>query len=496
VSQPQTQTQPQPRSMRRSLAVLAFPALIFSLSQTAVIPALGEMARDLHTTPSAVAWTLSGNLVASAVLTPVLGRLGDMLGRRRILVLSLSLFALGSVVSAAGPTIAVVVLGRIIQGGGGGIFPLCFGLARDQFPPEKVPSSIGLISALTGIGGGVGLIVGGVFTDQLSFRWIFGTNAVLAALGALAAHRLLPTVHTRESGRVDVRGAIVLGIGLSCPLIAISKANDWGWSSPKTLCMIAFGLIVLALWVGLEQHTPSPLVHIPTLARPQVLVSNLSTMLVGFAMFGSFVLTPQLLQSPKSTGYGFGLTATQSGLLMVPGAIVGLVFGPLSGVIGKRLGAKVPMALGCVISAIGLGLTSVMHGSIWQFLLFVGISNCGTGMAFAAMPNLIVEAVPLEMTGQATGVNALVRSVGSSVGSQLIAALLASGIVAGAVYPIGSAYTKAFAIAGGVALAAAIAGALIPRRGSAAQSTPLDVLSELGAAASELGTPALSNERF
>lgn len=453
----------------RSLIVLALPALMFSLSQTAVIPAIGDMARDLETTPDAVAWTLTGNLVASAVLTPVLGRLGDMMGRRRMLVLSLALFALGSAVSALGPNIWIVVLGRLIQGGGGGIFPLSFGIARDTFGPKRLPGAIGLISALTSIGGGVGLISGGVLTDNLSFRWIFGVNCVLAAGMAVMAHRLLPPPPERTAGKVDVVGAVVLGIGLSCALVAISRSSAWGWSDPRTPALLAAGLAILAGWFVLERRTPEPLVHIPTLLQPTIAMSNLATLLVGFAMFGSFILMPQLLQAPTDTGYGFGYSATQAGLVMVPGSLLSLGAGPLSGYLAARLGAKVPMAAGSAMASVGLVLVGLHHGSLIEVMGFSLITSFGLGIVFAAMPNLIVEAVPSEMTGQATGVNALVRTIGSSVGGQVSAALLAAGTVAGGLYSSDSAFTQAFVTSGVLAVAAGIVGALIPRRAAAAK---------------------------
>lgn len=453
-----------PPPFARSLIVLALPALMFSLSQTAVIPAIGDMARDLRTTPDAVAWTLTGNLVASAVLTPVLGRLGDMMGRRRMLVVSLCLFAVGSAVSALGPNIWIVVLGRLIQGGGGGIFPLSFGIARDTFGPARLPGAIGMISALTSIGGGVGLISGGALTDNLSFRWIFGVNCVLAVGMAVMAHRLLPPPPPRAPGRVDVPGAIVLGVGLSCALVAISRSSAWGWSDPRTPGLLVVGLLILVGWVQFERGLDDPLVHIPTLMKPTVAMSNLSTLLVGFAMFGSFILMPQLLQAPRGTGYGFGYSATQAGLVMAPGSLLSLGAGPLSGYLAVRLGAKVPMAAGSLMASVGLALVGLRHGSLAEVMSFSLISSFGLGLVFAAMPNLIVEAVPSEMTGQATGVNALVRTVGASVGGQVSAALLSAGTIAGGLYASNLAFTQAFVTSAVLAVCAGIVGALIPRR--------------------------------
>ena len=453
---------PRPHPLR-SLLILSLAALAFALAQTMLIPALTELAKSLNTDASGVAWTVTAYLLSAAVCTPVFGRLGDMFGKRRLLVVALGLFGAGSVVSALGTSIEVVVAGRVLQGAGGGIFPLCFGIIRDEFPRERVASSIGLISATFGIGGGAGLILGGLITDNVSYHWIFWLGAITAAIAAVAIEIFVPESPVRTPGRVDVRGAIVLGIGLSAPLLAIAQANDWGWGDTRTLGLFAVGVIVLTFWVWLQRRTPEPLVDIEMLRGPTVAMTNIATLLVGFGMFGSFILIPQLAEAPESTGYGFGLDATGAGLLMVPGALVMLVAGPLSGVLGTRFGSRLPLALGALITAFGLTMMALAHGSQGAMVLWNLVMSIGIGLAFAAMPNLIVEAVSAEETGQATGVNTLVRSVGASLGSQVSAAVLAGSVVAGGL-PTDAGYTNAFLVGAGVALAAAITAFLIPSR--------------------------------
>ena len=239
----------------RSLLILSFSALAFSLAQTMLIPALGELTDQLGTDASGIAWVLTGYLLAAAVATPVAGRLGDMFGKRRLLVISLLLFGLGSTVAALGDSLELVVAGRVLQGFGGGIFPLCFGIIRDEFPRERVAGSIGLISAIFGIGGGAGLIAGGLIADHLSYHWIFWLGTITAALAALATQLWVPESPERTPGRIDLRGAALLAVGLVLPLIAISRANDWGWGAPQTLGLIAAGLAVLAIWVVVERRT-------------------------------------------------------------------------------------------------------------------------------------------------------------------------------------------------------------------------------------------------
>jgi MFS family permease len=259
---------------------------------------------------------------------------------------------------------------------------------------------------------------------------------------------------------------VLLAVGITAPLIALTETTSWGWGSARTLGLIAGGLVVLVLFGLFERRVKAPLVNMSVFARPTVLVTNIATLLVGFAMFGAFVLVPQLAETPKISGYGFGLGATAAGLLLLPACLAMLAFGPLSGRLGLRFGARVPLIAGGLISAAGLALEAASHASEGAVIGYSIVVFAGVGLAFAAMPNLIVGAVPRSETGEATGVNTLIRSLGSSVGSQIAATLLAVGVTAAHPLPPGSAYTKAFVIGAAVAAAAGIAAFFIPRAGA------------------------------
>jgi EmrB/QacA subfamily drug resistance transporter len=475
----------------RSLLILSIAALAFALAQTTLIPALGELKTALNTDASGVAWTLTGYLLAAAVFTPLFGRLGDMFGKRRLLVVSLGFFAAGSVVAALGDTLGTVVGGRVLQGVGGGIFPLCFGIIRDEFPRDRVGQSIGLISATLGIGGGLGLVIGGLLVDHASYHDIFWLSAVMSAAAAVAVALFIPESPVRQPGKVDLRGAAVLGVGLILPMVGIARANDWGWGSTRTLGLVLAGVVILSGWVVLQRRTPEPMADIETLRRPPVLVTNVATVLVGFGMFGTYILIPQLAEAPESTGYGFGLSATAAGILMLPSALAMLFVGPVSGILGARMGNKVPLTVGALATALGLLLMGLMHSSEWEILVFNTIASIGIGLAYAAMPNLIIDAVPPQRTGEATGFNAVVRSVGSSLGAQVTAAILAGSVLGATQLPGDDGYTAAFLISGAGALVAALAAVLIPSDGGHGH---LSVAAEIGAAG-PLPDPAFATER-
>lgn len=477
-----------PKPMR-SLLILGVAALSFALAQTTLVPALAELIEEFETDAAGIAWVLTGYLISAAIFTPIFGRLGDMFGKRRLLVIALLIFAGGSVVSAVGGSVTSIVAGRVLQGAGGGIFPLCFGIIRDEFPPDRVSPSIGLISATAGIGGGLGLITGGLILDYASYQWIFWLGAATAVIAAAAALLWVPESPRRSPGRVDVRGALVLAVGLAIPMYAISEANQWGWGSLRLIGLVLAGLLIIGFWAWLQKRTEEPLADITLLSNPTVAMTNLATLMLGFGMFGSFILIPQLVTAPESSGYGFGLSATQAGLVMLPGAITMLFAGPLSGRLGVRYGNRLPMVLGGLISGAGLLGLGLDHGSALHVLLWNLFGSIGIGLAFAAMPNLIMSAVPPAQTGEATGVNALIRSVGSSLGSQVTAAILTASIVAANGLPTDHGFRVAYMVAAGISILAGLIALLIP--GSGREHLP--VAEELGAA-SVLPDPPLGAE--
>ena len=475
---------------RGLLLVLCLAAFAWALAQTTLIPAFPALERDLHVGPSEVAWTMTGYLIPASVLTPTLGRVGDLLGRRRVLLWTLVVFAAGCAISALGDSLLVVVIGRVLQGAGGGIFPLCFGIIREEQEGEAVGRSIGTISALVGAGGGLGLLLGGLIVDHASIHWIFWVTAIIAAVAFVAVLAVVPESHSRAPGGVDVRGALLLALGLSLPLFAISRANVWGWLAPETLAVAAVGLAVLAVFVRVERRTPQPLADIAALVHRPVLMTNLATLLIGFGIFGSFILTPQLAQAPTSSGYGLGLDATGGGLVMVPGAFAMLLLGPFSGALGNRVGNKVPLILGAAIAALGLVLIAFFHDSVGALVGFAAMLYAGVGLCFAAMPNLIVEAVPPRQTGEITGFNALVRTTGSSLGTQVSSAILAG--TAAASVPSEGSYQLAFLLSAAAAAGAILVGIAIPTSGRRAKSTAAE---EIGAAG-PVAEPAYARERF
>ena len=445
-----------------TLLVLATSALAYALAQTMVAPALPEIQRTLDTSTTSVTWVLTVYLLTASVATPIVGRLGDMFGKERMLLITLTFFGLGSLVAALSHTIAVLVAGRAIQGVGGAVFPLAFGIIRDEFPPEKVATAIGLISATFGIGGGAGLVLSGVIVDHLSYEWIFWLAFVVVVAAIVATHLFVPESPVKSPAKIDWIGAGLLSTGLICLLFALSKSNQWGWGSPQEIGMLTAAAITLLLWVRYELGVPEPLVDMRMMRRRPVLTTNLTALLIGFGMFGSFIIIPQLVQLPESTGFGFGASVTEAGLFLLPSTTVMLFAGPLAGVLGTRFGSKVPLIAGTLFAAVSFTFLSLEHEHRWAVYMATALMGLGIGFAFASMANLIVEAVDQRETGVATGMNTIMRTIGGSLGAQVSATVLASHTSGG--NPTSTAFTIAFGISAAVVLIAFVTALAIPGR--------------------------------
>ncbi len=446
-----------------TLGILTLAGIAYALQQTMVIPALPALQRDLHTTTTWVTWVLTVFLLVASVATPVLGKLGDQYGKERLLVICLLIFLAGSIIAAFAWNIWVLILARAIQGAGGAVFPLSFGIIRDEFPREKVGVAIGLVSAVFGIGGGFGIVLSGLIIDNASWRWLFIVGALTIAPAAVLVHRFVPESPIKTASRVDVLGATLLSGGLVALLLALTEGEAWGWASGRILGLGAASLVLLVAWGWAELHIDEPMVDMRMLARRVVLFTNLTALIAGFAMFGSFVLVPNFVEMPRgfsdsvqrAVHYGFDASATKAGLYLLPSSFTLLFAGPIAGLIGRRVGSKWPLAAGMAFVAVAAGSLAAWHDQAWQILLALAVLGVGVGFAFAAMATLITEAVRPTETGVATAMNTVMRTVGGVIGGQIGAALLAAHTIPGTNAPSVVGFEIAFAISAVAALVGA-----------------------------------------
>ncbi|MEV5642090.1 MFS transporter [Streptomyces flaveolus] len=467
---PPSPAAPRPNAV---VAVLALAGIVVSLMQTLVIPIVPELPKLLDAPASDAAWAVTATLLAAAVATPVVGRLGDMAGKRRMLLFSLVLLIAGSVVCGLSDSLVPMVVGRAMQGLSAAVIPLGISIMRDELPAERLAGATALMSASLGVGGALGLPAAALIADNLDWHMLFWTSGALGAVALVLVLALVPESAVRTGGRFDVLGGIGMAAGLVCLLLAISKGADWGWTSGLTLGLFVAAVLILLVWGRWELRTPQPLVDLRTTAGRQVLFTNLASIAVGFSMFAMSLVLPQLLQLPEATGYGLGRSLLTAGLVMAPSGLVMMAFAPVSAKVSEARGPKVTLMIGALIVAAGYGLNIALMSEVWHLVLVSCVIGAGIGFTYGAMPALIMGAVPASETAAANSLNTLMRSIGTSVASAIAGVILAQMTVSlgGFALPSESAFKVVMGIGAGAALLAFVIASFIPRHRPAAGVT-------------------------
>jgi EmrB/QacA subfamily drug resistance transporter len=442
--------------------VLALAGVAYALLQSLVVPALPILQEDLGASPTGITWVFTAFLLATSVATPIAGRFGDMFGKKRVLVVALVGVALGSLMAALVHSLGLMIVARTIQGLGGAVVPLSFGIIRDEFPRERVAGAIALVSGILGVGGGLGIVLAGPIIEHLSYHWLFWIP-LLATLLAIALTLLfIDESPIRAPGDVHWLGAVLLSAWLVCFLVGVSEAPSWGWVSAPTLGVFVLALVFAVAWVVAEERAAHPLVDIGMMRLTGVWTTNTAALLLGFGMYAAFLLIPQFVQLPTSTGYGFGASVTEAGLFLLPLPMAVLVFSLVGGRMSHTVGAKVPLVLGSALSVVSFFMLAFAHSEAWQIYFASGLMGVGIGFAFASMANLIVEAVRRDQTGVATGMNTIVRTIGGAIGAQITATIIAGHVAGGE--PAERGYTIAFATCAVVVVGGLLASLAVPSR--------------------------------
>jgi EmrB/QacA subfamily drug resistance transporter len=469
---------------RVTFGVLAVGVGAYALLQSLVVPVLTTVQEQLHTSQDAATWVLTAYLLSASVMTPILGRVGDMVGKERVFVASLGALAVGSLLAAVAPSIGMMIVARVIQGFGGGIVPVAFGIIRDEFPAAKVSGAVGSLASLTAVGAGFGIVLAGPIVDALSFRWLFWLPMIVTALAAVAAVLFVPESPVRAPGRISLLPAVLLSAWLVALLVALSEAPAWGWGSVRVIGLLVASVVVAGSWIYCELRAAMPLIDMTMMRRPAVWTNNLVALLVGMGMYATFAFLPEFVQTPRAlAGYGFTASITASGLMLLPSSFTMFFTGSFTGRLLARFGGKALVVSGCLIGAVSMGMLAFAHAAVWEMYVSNAIMGVGFGLAFPAMSALIVGAVPTSQTGVASGMNANIRTIGGSVGAAVMASIVTSSLLPSGL-PREAGYVAGFAAMTVAILLAAAAGLLIPaaRRGSAASTGDAAALATAGEA--------------
>jgi EmrB/QacA subfamily drug resistance transporter len=463
-----------------TLAVLTVAGISFAVMQTLVVPALPHFQREFDTSAAWVTWIATGFLLSSSVLTPILGKLGDSLGKKRMLVISLGIFGCASLGAAAAWNLPSLIFFRVLQGAGAAVFPLSFGIIRDEFPPEKIGLGIGTVSSVFGVGGGVGLVLSGVIIEHLSWHWLFLIGAV-PVLGATAMLALfVPESPVKFPTKPDYVGGAALSVALATLLIAISEGSNWGWTSAGVLGLLAASAVMFVNWVRIEQRVPEPLVDLKTFARREMAATNVTTLIMGFSMFSTFILLPNFVQVPLGLpadvadrlDYGFGASPVEVGLFFVPSSVAMMVAGPAAGIIGQRHGRILPLRLGLASLILSVTLLATVHDEPWNIYAWMVFMGIGLAFCFASLGTLVIDYSRPGETGVVSGMNTIMRTIGASLGAQVSAAIISANTLPGTEIPLERGFTIAFTLSAVGALLAFLPTLLLSRRGPARQPVP------------------------
>jgi MFS family permease len=433
------------------LTALAAAALTYSMMQSLVVPALPAIQRELHASADATSWTIAGFLLSSAVATPIAGRLGDLFGKRRVLVTILVIVAAGSALCVI-PTLPALIGGRVVQGVSGGVLPLAYAIVRDELPAERTSGGIALVATMLGLGGGLGIILAALIVEWLSYTWIFWLQVPAFAAVAWRVHRHVPDTAPRVAGaRVDWLGAALLAAGLVALLVTITQVRRWGAASATTIAVTAVAAVALTLWARSALRRADPLLDLRMMRRRPIWTTNAAAFLVGIAQFSGFVLIPQYVQDPGGLGDG----PLVSGLFLLPMCAGILAVGVATGTLERRYGARA-LLLGAAAALAGsMLMLAVARDGALEVCTASLLSGVGAGAGMAALATLIVTHVELEETGAASGVNNVARTLGAAVGTQIGAALLVAGTTG---------YTRAFGVGLAAAAGVLVLGPLLPGR--------------------------------
>src|ERR1700722_16332251 len=383
---------------RRSNYRVTFATLVigigaFALLQSMVIPVLSTIQVELHTSQSAVTWVLTAYLLSASVMTPILGRVGDIYGKKWVFVATLVALAVGSVLAAVAPNLAVMIVARAIQGLAGGMLPVGFGIIRDEFPADKVAGTVGILAALLAVGGSLGIVLAGPIVNALNWRWLFWLPAIVTVIATVAAVMFVPQSPVRSPGTISWLPAVLMSGWLVLLLVPLSEASEWGWASPAVLGMLAGAVLLAAVWVWSELRAASPLIDMKMMRLPAVWTNNLVALLIGVGLYAMFAFLPEFVQTPSSAGYGFGASITSSGLMLLPSGVTMFVTGLFVGSLTRRSGGRA-QAGGCGLGCVAMAMFAFAQAQQWEIYVAPAVLGVRFGLAFSAMSANVVAAVP------------------------------------------------------------------------------------------------------
>ena len=431
---------------RALIAGLSVVVLTVAVLQTAVVPVLGIIADQLNASTVAVSWAVTANLLAAAAATPLIGRLADLHPKKRVLLCVLAVVLVGSILAATTTSLALLILGRVLQAASFALYPIGISILREELSEDRMVSAMSVLSGTLGFGGGTGLVVVGLLMrDHANYHRVFWLTTGFTVLVIAIVVLVVPARPRTSTGTIDWLGAAGLAAGLSAILLAITQGNSWGWTSPGTLACAVSGVAILVGWWRWEQRAEQPLVSIRMLTRRPIMLTNLATIFVGMGLYFAFLGLTLFVQIPReAAGYGFGATVLEASVVyLLPGAVTGFLVALVSGRFIDRFGARPVLVVAAAAGITGFLFVAFAHSAPWQVIAASILANVYISLGYGALPTLVVNEVATGETGVATSMNAIARTIGSSTAAALVAVLLAR-TVGGTSVPMESSFVAIF----------------------------------------------------
>ena len=451
----------QPLRRPRALIVgLSIVVLTVAVLQTAVVPVLGIIADQLNSSTVGVSWAVTANLLAAAAATPLIGRLADLHSKKRVLLVVLAVVLVGSILAATTSSLALLIVGRILQAASYALYPVGVAILREELTEDRMVSAMSVLSGTLGFGGGTGLVVVGLLVNHgADYHRVFWLTTAFTVIVIAIVVLAVPARPRSATGSIDWLGAAGLAAGLSAVLLAITQGHSWGWTSPRTLVCATGGILITVGWWFWERRAKQPLVSTKMLSRRPILLTNLATVFVGMGLYFAFLGLTQFVQIPhQAAGYGFGATVLEASVVyLLPGAVTGFLVALISGRFIDRFGARPVLVVAAAAGITGFLFIAFVHSAPWQVIVASILANAYISLGYGALPALVVSEVTAAETGVATGMNAIARTIGSSIAAALVAVLLGR-TAGGTSVPMESSFVAIF---GGGAVTGAAAMVLI-----------------------------------
>lgn len=459
-------------SIWRLVLPLMVAEVVGSLELTMIYAAMRSLIADFGSA-SAAGWLITSFMLSSAAGAALFGRLGDLLGRRRILLAVLVISTAGSVISALTRDLGWLIVGRAMQGAAGSIVPLCFGIVREHAPPGRVPFGVSMLAVAASLASATGLVIGGVIIDLADWSMIFKVTAAMGLLATFCIAVFVQRDRAWDPGAVrdDLIGGLLFipaAVGL---LLAIDNMGHAGWSDRMTLVYVAVAVASLAAWVWRELSVPNPLLQVRLLARPEIGWANACYVALALGAFQGGQIMALFGQQAPETGAGLGLSATAAGFLLLPANFITAACYPFVARMVERHGPRLVGAIGFLMIVIGFGSLILWHHDVALVMTLLVIQSIGLGVVYVTLQIVIVSAAPADRVSEATGMMTVIRATAMAIGAQTVATLLSAtghhgaGVVR---FPAEADYITVFLFVAGTALVGMLIARKLPSRLTAA----------------------------